>query len=62
MKNFTNDITYCSYGKCKDSNCFRNKRNKAKTNFLYISEADFTDCPNWKDRESEDKQREEKKK
>ena len=47
MRNFTNDITYCTNTKCKERTCFRNKRNIAKTDFPYISEADFTDCSNW---------------
>lgn len=62
MKYFKNDITYCSYGKCKNSECFRNKRNMAKTDSPYFSEADFTDCPNWKNHERDDEQREEMKK
>lgn len=48
--NFTNDITYCTNKKCKDYECFRNKRNICrKTKHPYISEADFTDCPKWKE-------------
>ena len=49
MKNFTNDITYCTNTKCKETSCYRNRRNRARTSFPYISVADFPDCPYWKD-------------
>ena len=50
MRNTTNDITYCTNKKCQDKECFRNIHNICiHTTFPYISEADFTDCPNWKE-------------